>query len=194
MIASHLIINKGVNHGLLGLSVLGNLMGWGYSHPRIYLKAKGLREIAIAIGTGFIIPSIGYITVNDTISYEIIKFMIPLIMYGFILSIYLEIPDIETDRQNGIRNLSVRLGVDIVMKICLILSFICTIYYLIRSVTLIDIQRLIMLSLIPTGACLITVVRGVNSRKVVEDNSFLVITALFVYLIGLLLVVISQVF
>jgi hypothetical protein len=51
-----------------------------------------------------------------------------------------------------------------------------------------------MVSLIPTGACLITVVRGVNSRKVVEDNSFLVITALFVYLIGLLLVVISQVF
>lgn len=42
--------------GLLGVGVAGLLLGWAYSAPPLALNSRGLGEISVALGFGFLIP------------------------------------------------------------------------------------------------------------------------------------------
>ena len=122
VLASILMFNFGIHWLLLVLVIVGNILGWSYSNSLIQLKGIGLGEIVIAIGTGFIIPAIGHMVVTGFLTRDFVYFAAPLVIYGFILSVFLEIPDLEVDRRNGINNLAVRYGAENITKACLGLS------------------------------------------------------------------------
>ena len=83
---------------LIGVVALFNVLGWLYSAPPVRLHSRRLEEITIAVGTGFCVPAVGYILANDGIDWFFTIFSVPLILYGFILSLCLQVPDYEVDR------------------------------------------------------------------------------------------------
>ena len=190
MLASFLVIQFNISGILLILTIVGNVLGWGYSHPYTQLKAKGLGEIAIALGTGFIIPAIGYIVVTGFLTRDFVMFAAPMVLYGFIMSVFLEIPDLEVDRRNGVDNLSVKYGYKTMMRISLLLSAANTLYYLSGYVPFLNKSLLSMISLFPLIGCLIGVLRKKGSRKTIETNTFLVISGLFAFIISLNIILI----
>jgi len=185
LLASYLVFLNGVGLIVLGLTIIGNILAWSYSHPRIHLKAKGLGEIAIATGTGFIIPAIGYIINTGFLTWDFIKFDIPLVLYGFVLSVFLEIPDIGVDSENGINNLSVRFGHVTMMRACFLLCILNTLYFLSGNVPYLDRMLLSLVSLFPLLGCIRSITSKTGSRKSIERNTFIVISGLFAFIIGL---------
>ena len=110
IMASTLVLLFGSPMILLTLVAITNLVGWLYSMPPIKLNARGLGEVIIALGTGFAVPAVGYIVVSGTIDRSFLTFSAPLILYGIVLSLSLELPDREVDREAGRMNLVVKLG------------------------------------------------------------------------------------
>jgi len=102
---------------LIGASVLVVLiasgavfLGWLYSAPPIRLCSRGLGEISIALGVGFGIPAFGYIITNGRLDSGYLPLMIPLFLYGLVLSISLGLPDINFDARVGKNTLTSQLG------------------------------------------------------------------------------------
>jgi 1,4-dihydroxy-2-naphthoate octaprenyltransferase len=190
VLATLLVVYYPQRWTFLVLIILGNVLGWAYSSPWICLKASGLGELAISFFTGFIVPVTGNISVTGFITMDFILYTIPLILYGFILSIYLEIPDHEVDREHRINNLVVRFGVKTMMIICFLLSTINTVYYSIGAVPFISKRQLSFLSLLPLVTCFYPLIKGIRSRKNIEQNTSLVITGLFVFIIGMNIILI----
>lgn len=79
--------------------VIANFFGWSYTAPPLRLVYRGLGEIITMLGTGFLITGFGYFAVMGTIDASFVLFSIPLLLFGFALSFYLEIPDKDVDRQ-----------------------------------------------------------------------------------------------
>jgi 1,4-dihydroxy-2-naphthoate octaprenyltransferase len=125
------ILWYGVPGEFLMIAVGANLLGWFYSAPPLRLLSRGLGEIAIAIGTGFVIPGAGYLAARGQLDSFILHLTIPFIMYGFILSLSLEIPDMEDDLKVGKTNLVVRKGRQFAFATISLLSSLATIIFLI---------------------------------------------------------------
>ena len=79
--------------------VIANFFGWSYTAPPLRLVYRGFGEIITMLGTGFLITGFGYFAVMGTIDASFVLFSIPLLLFGFALSFYLEIPDKNVDRQ-----------------------------------------------------------------------------------------------
>ena len=101
---------------------VANLIGWFYSAPPVRLISRGLGEIAVAWVTGFVIPGIGYLSVRNHFDAAFLFLSIPFMMYGFILSLSLHLPDATLDARNRKNTLSVRKGTQTILKIILIVS------------------------------------------------------------------------
>lgn len=84
---------------MLGFILLGNLVGWVYSAPPLRLCARGLGEIATAFSVGFLIPTMGYWVARGKLDWDGIFFLIPLLLYGLVMILAVEIPDMEGDRR-----------------------------------------------------------------------------------------------
>ena len=80
---------------LLALAAVSNLLGWLYSAPPVRLNARGLGEATIALGTGFAVPAVGFIATAGTIDQVFLRFSAPLVLYGLILSLSLELMDVK---------------------------------------------------------------------------------------------------
>ena len=89
---------RGSTWHLVGVVVIFNVLGWLYSAPPVRLHSRRLGEITIAVGTGFCVPAVGYILTQNGIDGFFTLFSVPLILYGFILSLCLQVPDYEVDR------------------------------------------------------------------------------------------------
>ena len=109
------------------LAVGANLLGWSYSVPRVRLSHRGLGEAAIAIGTGFGVPAAGYLAVRGTLDPGFLLFALPLILYGFVLSLCLELPDAAVDASVGKLSVAVRLGSRPVQRLMLLFCLSSTI-------------------------------------------------------------------
>ena len=86
---------------LLATVALFNILGWLYSAPPVKLGSRRLGEATIAVGTGFCVPAVGYIVAMRRLTDVFTPFMVPLVLYGFILSLCLQIPDYEVDQKMG---------------------------------------------------------------------------------------------
>ncbi|MFH0848956.1 MAG: prenyltransferase [archaeon] len=131
MLAVASVLWYGVPSEFLMIAVGANLLGWFYSAPPLRLLSRGLGEIAIAIGTGFVIPGAGYLAARGKLDSFILPLTIPFIMYGFILSLSLEIPDMEDDLKVGKTNLVVRKGRQFAFVTIAFLSSLATIAFLV---------------------------------------------------------------
>jgi 1,4-dihydroxy-2-naphthoate polyprenyltransferase len=90
---------------LLIIALCANFLGWSYSAPPLRLVSRGFGEAAIALAVGFAIPAVGYLAVRGQLDWLFFIFGLPFVMYGLMLALSLEAPDIEVDRKGGKLNI-----------------------------------------------------------------------------------------
>ncbi|HUS79493.1 MAG TPA: prenyltransferase [Patescibacteria group bacterium] len=186
IMASTLVLLFGSPMILLTLVAITNLVGWLYSMPPIKLNARGLGEVIIALGTGFAVPAVGYIVVSGTIDRSFLTFSAPLILYGIVLSLSLELPDREVDREAGRMNLVVKLGRRKASSLALLLSVASSAYLsLLLDVPGGDPSTILALSLIPVAACINGALKPQNDHKQTDGVSALNVYALSLFLAAL---------
>ncbi len=82
----------------LGYVLAGNLVGWYYAAPPLRLSYRGLGELSTAFSAGLLIPGMGYLAARGFLEARALLLAIPLIVYGVVFIIAVEIPDEEADR------------------------------------------------------------------------------------------------
>jgi 1,4-dihydroxy-2-naphthoate octaprenyltransferase len=177
--------------------ILGaSLVGWFYSAPPLRLTSRGFGEVAVACVTGFAIPGLGYLAVRGQFDPLFVYFAVPFVMYGLILSLSLEAPDVEVDRKGGKRNLAVRKGEHGVFFLILALAVSATLtfyaYNWFVTSAVVDLGVVFLFSIMPLLAGLVGFV-GVFQKRAVNRFSALNVAALFVFnmlMIAYLLVIV----
>lgn len=185
-LASASVILFGAPKELLIIAMSANLLGWFYSAPPVRLSAHGLGEIAIALGTGLLIPGTGYLVTKGRIDQLFLLLAIPFIMYGFILSLSLEAPDMEDDFKVGKRNLVVRKGRRFTFTILMALSSLATVVFLIYAVnisliTIIDLRVVAVFSFVPLATNLVGFRGMPEEKEEVNRYSTFNVAALFLF-------------
>jgi len=169
--------------------VIANLLGWIYSAPPLRLNSRGFGEITIAFVTGFIIPCAGYLVLRGRLDPIFIFFSVPFTMYGFMLSLSLEAPDIEANRDGKKRNLAVQKGKQFIFLVIFALSFLATLTFLIYDwiikSTIIDFKIVMTFSLTPLIAGFFGLLK-VSDRNV-DVNSFCVLNVISLFLFNILM-------
>jgi 1,4-dihydroxy-2-naphthoate octaprenyltransferase len=169
---------------LLVIAVIVDLLGWFYSAPPIRLSKRGLGEATVAFATGFAIPSIAYLSVRYQLDTFFLFLTIPFMLYGFILSLNLEAPDIKTDKKQGKTNLATKTNPQTITYITAILAAVSTTAFLIYKYTFaissIDLGVLTILSTIPLILSLLAIIKVVYKRDT-NTSSTLNIYSLIVF-------------
>jgi len=185
-LAAASLVLLGSPPSLLAIVAVTNLLGWLYSAPPVHLNARGLGEVTIALGTGFVIPALGYIVAQGAIDQAFLSLSAPLVLYGLILSLSLELPDLEADREGGRTNLVVMLGRRPASLLVLLLSAAATtIFTLVRVIDIGPPWMLPLLSAAPLMASLNTLCRSSDSHAEADRVSILNISALSLFLAAL---------
>jgi 1,4-dihydroxy-2-naphthoate octaprenyltransferase len=167
------------------IALAENLVGWAYSAPPLRLTSRGFGEAAVACVTGFAIPGIGYLSVRGHFDPVFLLLAVPFVMYGLILSLSLEAPDIELDRKGGKRNLPVRGGRRTVFFIILALAVSATAAFLTYvwqfTSAVIDFRAPLLFSVVPLAMALLGFVRVAFQQKKANVSSALNVAALFLF-------------
>jgi 1,4-dihydroxy-2-naphthoate octaprenyltransferase len=93
---------------MMGFVILGNLVGWIYSAPPFRLVERGLGELCLILVIGLLVPAMGYLTMRGTFDTTGALFLVPLLCYGLVFTLSVEIPDLEVDSQAAKRTWIVR--------------------------------------------------------------------------------------
>ena len=169
---------------LLVIAFMVDILGWYYSAPPIRLSQRGLGEITVAFATGFAIPSIAYLSVRNQLDFFWLFLTIPFMLYGFILSLNLEAPDIDTDKKQGKTNLATKMSTQIISIITIGLTSISTLIFLIfkcnLNLALIDWWVFIVLSTIPLMLAFLVAFR-IAYKKDANPNNNLNIYSLILF-------------
>lgn len=168
---------------LLVIALIVDLLGWYYSAPPIRLSQRGLGEITVAFATGFAIPSIAYLSVRNQLDSFWLFLTIPFMLYGFMLSLNLEAPDIMTDKNHGKTNLATKMSLKIISYITIGITSVSTLFFLIYNyiftILIIDLRVFIVLSTLPIILALLVVLRSHN--KDTSPNNTLNIYSLILF-------------
>jgi 1,4-dihydroxy-2-naphthoate octaprenyltransferase len=171
---------------LLLLVATANLFGWLYSAPPPRLNSRGLGEVVIALGTGFCVPAVGYIVARGAVDGVFLLFSAPLMLYGFVLSLCLQVPDIESDRAMGKRTLAgvvSRRGSYLLVLVSSVAAF-AWIVFLVPDVTGL-LWAVPLISLVPVASSLFSVLLLNDSRVHARLFTRVNVSALFLLLVGL---------
>jgi len=171
---------------LLVVVLLFNVLGWLYSAPPVRLHSRRLGEITIAVGTGFCVPAVGYIVARGAIDDVFLLFSAPLVLYGFVLSLCLQVPDLESDEALGKRTLVGLIGRRYSYLLVLLSSVAASVsyIYLVPDVTGVFLM-MPLISLVPVASSLACVLLLNDSRAHARLFTRVNVSALFLLLIGL---------
>jgi 1,4-dihydroxy-2-naphthoate octaprenyltransferase len=184
--ALSMVLLFGSPPSLLMLVAVTNLFGWLYSAPPVQLNARGLGEATIALGTGFAVPAVGYIATSGRIDPPFLIFSVPLVLYGFILSLSLELPDVEVDLRSGRRNLVVLLGRRTAAFLVFILSVAALAFFtFFDAVNSSHFWAIPLLSSVPVFASLAGLNSHFESHEDADRTSSINIIALCFFLVAL---------
>jgi 1,4-dihydroxy-2-naphthoate octaprenyltransferase len=164
---------------LLGTVLLFNILGWLYSTPPVKLSSRRLGEATIAIGTGFCVPAVGYIVVSGGLSEAFIPFMVPLVLYGFVLSLCLQTPDYEVDKKTKKHTIVGYIGRKNTYRLVAFLSVIASGVYFTHFG-----DWTAYCSIIPLATSLYGLTLS-DTREDAKNYTKLNISALFLFLLGL---------
>ena len=182
------VIFFGVPIEFFVIALAANLLGWAYSAPPLRLVSRGLGELIIAVATGFIIPSIGYLLVKGQLDPIFVSLSMPFMLYGLFLSLNLEAPEIESDQKGQKGTLAVRIGKRNVFIVVLVIPLFATLTFLALflqlSSNVLDLKTLFLFSLIPVTASIIGFVTFFQRREL-NRFSTLNICSLFLLIIFL---------
>jgi 1,4-dihydroxy-2-naphthoate octaprenyltransferase len=185
ILAVAIVLFYGVPIEFLIIAIAENLIGWFYSAPPVRLTSRGLGEAAVACVTGFAIPGIGYLAVRGQFDSLFVFLAVPFMMYGLILSLSLEAPDIELDRKGGKRNLPVRKDLRSVFLIILVMAVSATSAFLMYAwqiaSAVIDLRAIVLFSIAPLATALLGFVRVVLRSKKAYLSSTLNVASLFIF-------------
>ena len=165
--------------------ILGaSLAGWYYSAPPLRLISRGLGELTVAGVTGFAIPGLGYLAMRGRFDPLFFCFAVPFVMYGFMLSLSLGVPDVEVDRKGDKRTLAVRKGQRDVFLLILGLAILATssffVYRWLVTPTDVDLGVVTLFSMAPLIAALVGFV-GVFQKRNGDSFSALNVASLFAF-------------
>lgn len=148
-----------------------NFLGWFYSAPPLRLVSRRLGETTIALAVGFAIPTAGYLSTKGAIDNWYGLFVIPFILYGFMLALSLEAPDVEGDRLGDKKTLAVSKGIRVVFASSFataFTAFLVFIYFtLLRISYPVDLSVITGLSSLPLilgFLSLLQICKGKNAR------------------------------
>lgn len=166
------------------IAIIANITGWLYSAPPVRLSSRGMGELVVAVSTGWIIPSSGYLVVRGRFDSLFLLFTIPFILYGFMLSLSLEAPDQEVDSTRR-RNLVVRKGLRFIASSILFVSgtasaLFITFTWSIPS-TIIDLRMVTVFSIVPLLAGLFGVYAFFWKKANLNRISTLNVLSLFAF-------------
>ena len=160
---------------LLFIAIVVDLLGWFYSAPPIRLSKRGFGEITVAFATGFAIPSIAYLSVKNQLDSDFLFLTIPFILYGFMLSLNLEAPDIENDKTQGKTNLATKISQQTIAYIILILASLSSMAFLFYNsylnLSIIGLEIFMILSIIPFISALLGVFRSHQKKDTKTSNT-----------------------
>ncbi len=196
LLAVALVLFLGVPIEFFVVILGASLVGWFYSAPPLRLTSRGFGEVAVACVTGFAIPGLGYLAVRGQFDPLFVYLAVPFVMYGLILSLSLEAPDVDVDRKGGKRNLAVRKGESSVFFLILALAVSATltlyVYNWFITSAVVDLGIVFLFSIMPLIAGLAGVV-GILQKRAVNRFSALNVASLFVFnmlMIAYLLVIV----
>lgn len=170
------------------LFVLGaNLLALFYAAPPLRLAYRGLGEISTAIGVGLLMPGLGYLVGSGTIETLLLVFAIPLILYGFLFILTVELPDLEADIEAGKRNLVVIKGPDLApgmsFAICLVGTSLLMLYHLLDLLSPLHILPFVLASLIPLLVSLKGFLRPPRRRESMVSHTKITLLSLISFLL-----------
>jgi 1,4-dihydroxy-2-naphthoate octaprenyltransferase len=156
---------------LLFIMIGANFLGWFYSAPPLRLVSRGLGGVAIALAVGFVIPAAGYLSSKGAIDSWYGLFVVPFILYGFMLALSLEAPDVEGDRLGDKKTLGVTKGAGAVFTVAFSVSFASFLIFLCFAfqtvISPVDISVITAFSSIPLAAGLLgllQILKGKNAQ------------------------------
>lgn len=182
LLASALVFMGSLWH-LIGVVTLFNVLGWLYSAPPVRLHSRRLGEITIAVGTGFCVPAVGYIVAQKGMDGFFASFSVPLILYGFILSLCLQIPDYEVDRMMKKKTFVGLIG----RRRTYLIVLLCTVAASATYFGFLPALSSVMVpwvSLIPVASSLFSVLMLSESREHAQQFTKINMSALFLFLIS----------
>lgn len=169
---------------LIGVVVLFNVLGWMYSAPPVRLHSRRLGEITIAVGTGFCVPAVGYILTQNGIDGSFLLFTVPLILYGFILSLCLQVPDYEVDRMMDKKTLVGLIGRRRTYFVVMLCAVAASVTYF-RFLPPLNSMMVPWISLVPVASSLFSLLMFSDSLEHAQQYTRINISALFLFLVCL---------
>jgi len=184
ILAVGLVIFLGAPIEFFVVILVADLVGWFYSAPPLRLISRGFGEVAVACVTGFAIPALGYLAVRGRFDPLFVYFAVPFVMYGFMLSLSLQAPDVEIDRKGRKRTLAVQKGERSVFFLVFALAISATLTFFVYSwfitSAVVEIKIVVLFSIVPLIAGLIGFA-GVFQKRAVNRFSALNVASLFVF-------------
>jgi 1,4-dihydroxy-2-naphthoate octaprenyltransferase len=180
----------------LGFIIFGNLLGWFYTAPPIRLAYRGLGEIANMINMGFLMPGIGYWTMNGNLDIFFLIFTSAFLLYGLNFMIIVETPDMEGDIKAKKTTLVVKLGRKNSYKLILLSLIAASLYYLLIAYLRLynadfDYSIIFILSIIPILVAIYGWFKKPFSKniatKIAQKNMYALI--LFIIIINIYLII-----
>jgi len=86
------------------------LLVWAHDHPPLRLAYRGHGELVQGLGTGVVLPLVGYYTQAGTLAGFHWPALVPLVLLGYAGNILSALPDVPSDRASGKRTYPVRRG------------------------------------------------------------------------------------
>ena len=170
---------------LLWVAASAVALGWMYSSPPARLNARGLGEATIAVGTGFAVPAVGYVAAAGVLDDTLLLVSVPLMLYGFVLSLSLELPDMEVDRSHGKKTIVVMLGRRRAALLAVLVTAVASMIFTVSPAGRVDGSWLVPLfSLAPLAAALSGVTASLDDPEDVDRVSARIIAALFLFLLA----------
>jgi 1,4-dihydroxy-2-naphthoate octaprenyltransferase len=86
------------------------LLVWAYNFPPLRLSYRGNGELAQGLGTGVVLPLLGYYLQTGDLAGFPLAALVPLFLLGVVGNIVTSLPDVPSDRQSDKRTYPVRRG------------------------------------------------------------------------------------
>jgi 1,4-dihydroxy-2-naphthoate octaprenyltransferase len=170
---------------LLWVAASAVALGWMYSSPPARLNARGLGEATIAVGTGFAVPALGFVAAAGVLDDTLLLASLPLMLYGFVLSLSLELPDMEVDSSHGKRTLVVALGRRRAVLLAVLATAAASVIFAVSLAGRVDGSLMPPLfSLAPLAAALSGAAASLDDPADADRVSARIIAALFLFLLA----------
>ena len=184
LIASALVL-MGSGWHLFAVVALFNVLGWLYSAPPVKLHSRRLGEATIAVGTGFCVPAVGYIVAWGGLDGAFMVFSAPLVLYGFVLSLCLQVPDLETDQALGKMTLVGLIGRRCSYLLVMLSSIAASAFYFVLLPRTGAFEMMPLVSLVPVISSLLSVLLLNDSQAQARLFTRVNVSTLFLLLVGL---------